>query len=102
MGVIGAVFGKVLGSEVGGKIGKKIDNGRGHRAQKIGSALGSLGGAALGSTLTPFEAGGKINAPLGASVPILAHGQEYIVPANAVHLIPKSIKEIVKKNKQKQ
>lgn len=100
MGVIGAVFGKVLGSELGGKLGKKIDAGRGHRAQKIGSALGSLGGAAAGSML-PYQAGGKINAPLGTAVPILAHGQEYIVPANAVHLVPKKIKEIVKKNKQK-
>lgn len=98
MGVIGAVFGKVLGNEVGSRLGKKLDAGRGHRAERIGGGLGSLGGTALGS-LTPFETGGKINAPRGVAVPILAHGGEFIVPVNAVHLIPKSIKKIVKKNK---
>lgn len=99
MGVIGAVIGKVLGSEVGGKLGKKLDNGRGHRAQKIGSALGSLGGAALGS-MAPFKNGGLIGGSVGSPVPILAHGGEYVVPYNAVHLVPKTIKEIVKKNKK--
>lgn len=49
----------------------------------VGSGVSSFVGGAIdrGSSLLGFEHGGTVPGPLGQAVPILAHGQETIIPA---------------------
>ena len=51
----------------------------------------------------PFKYGGSSlrGVKLNQGVRAILHGGEYIVPAKLVHLIPKSIKEGVKKENKK-
>lgn len=52
-------------SEIGGSVGSKVKGG----ISKVGDLLG-------------FEHGGTVPGPVGTPVPIIAHGQETILPAN--------------------
>lgn len=50
----------------------------------VGSAIGSFMNDAInrGQGILRFEQGGVVPGPVGAAVPIIAHGQETILPAN--------------------
>lgn len=80
-------FGSLLGGGLGA-IGSKFLPIPGVDGQTLGTALGSL---------APFKTGGKVGGKKGKPVRILAHGGEYVLPANAKPT--KAQKAIVAKNK---
>ena len=73
MGVIGTAVGTFGGGLLGKQIGKRVGYESG------GEAFGSTIGGYLGS-LSPYEKGGRVKGRRGYPVPILAHGQEYVLP----------------------
>ena len=84
-------FGNLIGSGLG-KIGENIF---GKTAGIDGSALG----AGLAGSLLPFKTGGAVKGRKGSKQVILAHGGEYVLPANAKPT--KAQRTIVARNKRK-
>ena len=84
------MLGSTIGSALGGAVGKHFG---GHHGHAIGSAVGGAGGSLL-----PFRRGGRIRAPRGKPVPILAHGGEYILPVGVAPTM-KQKREVAKKHK---
>ena len=82
-------FGNFLGS-IAGSLGQKLLPIPGVDGGQLGGAIGSL---------LPFSSGGKVPGKRGKAKVILAHGGEYILPANAKPT--KVQKAIVAKNKVK-
>lgn len=80
-------FGSLLGGGLGA-IGSKFLPIPGIDGQTLGSALGGL---------APFKTGGAVGGPKGRPKKILAHGGEYVLPANAKPT--KAQRAIVAKNK---
>ena len=64
MGLFGSLLGKIGGGLIGGLFGKK--------GGEIGSELGEAGGS-----LVPFKKGGRVM----KTGPILAHKNEFVLPA---------------------
>ena len=83
------MFGNLLGTIAGG-LGSKFLPIPGVNGSQLGGAIGGL---------MPFKNGGKIPGKKGKPKLILAHGQEYILPANAKPT--KAQKAIVAKNKKR-
>ena len=84
------MLGSTIGSALGGAVGKHFG---GHHGHAIGSAVGGAGGSLL-----PFRRGGRVRAPRGKPVKILAHGGEYILPVGVAPTM-KQKKEVAKKHK---
>jgi hypothetical protein len=82
-------FGKILGNIAGG-LGSKLLPLPGVNGGEVGSALGGL---------LPFKNGGAVGGKKGKAKVILAHGGEYVLPANAKPT--KAQKAIVARNKAK-
>jgi hypothetical protein len=80
-------WGKILGNVAGG-IGSKVFKLDGVNGGEIGSQIGGL---------LPFKNGGAVGGPKGRPKKILAHGGEYVLPANAKPT--KAQRAIVAKNK---
>lgn len=79
-------FGSLLGGGLGA-IGSKFLPIPGVDGQTLGSAIGGLA----------FKTGGRVGGKKGKAVKILAHGGEYVLPANAKPT--KAQRAIVAKNK---
>ena len=84
------MLGSSIGSLLGGAVGKKFG---GEGGRRIGEAVGGVAGGLL-----PFRRGGRIRAPRGKAVPILAHGGEYILPVGVAPTM-KQKKEVAKLHK---
>ena len=81
-------FGSLLGGRLGA-IGSKFLPIPGVDGQVLGTALGGL---------APFKNGGAVGGKKGKAKVILAHGGEYVLPANAKPT--KAQKAIVARNKK--
>ena len=82
------LFGKILGNIAGG-LGSKFLPLPGVNGGEIGSTIGNL---------LPFKNGGAVGGKKGKPKVILAHGGEYVLPANAKPT--KAQKAIVARNKK--
>ena len=82
------MFGKILGNIAGG-LGSKFLPLPGVSGGEIDSAIGNL---------LPFKNGGAVGGKKGKPKVILAHGGEYVLPANAKPT--KAQKAIVARNKK--
>jgi hypothetical protein len=83
------MFGSAIGSILGG-LGSKFMPIPGVDGQQVGNFLGGL---------APFKNGGKVPGKKGKAKVILAHGGEYVLPANCKPT--KAQKAIVAKNKKR-
>jgi hypothetical protein len=83
MGAFGAAIGNLLGT-----LGSKIMPIDGVDGGKLGSFMGNL---------APFKTGGKVPGKKGRPKVIMAHGGEYVLPANVKPT--KAQKAIVARNK---
>jgi hypothetical protein len=84
-------FGNLIGSGLG-KLGENL------LGKTVGIDGASLGGN-LGGSLLPFSCGGSVPGKRGKAKVILAHGGEYVLPANAKPT--KAQKAVVARNKAK-
>ena len=66
-------WGKILGNVAGG-LGSKVLPLQGVNGGEIGASIGNL---------LPFKNGGAVGGKKGKAKVILAHGGEYVLPANA-------------------
>jgi hypothetical protein len=82
------IFGKILGTALG-SIGSQLLPVKGINGGEVGGLLGGL---------APFKNGGAVKGKKGKAVPILAHGGEYVLPANAKPT--KAQRAIVARNKK--
>lgn len=88
------------------KVGRGLQRGAGEFTNAVGKGAGSvLGGAAMkyalqAAPLMVMRTGGHIPGKRNKAVPIIAHGSEYVLPANAKPT--KKQKAIVASNKRKQ
>jgi hypothetical protein len=78
MGYIGGELGKFGGSALGSAVGSYFG---GSKGAELGRNIGGHAGGILGGELIPFRTGGRVPGPRGKPRKILAHGQEYILPA---------------------
>jgi hypothetical protein len=89
------------------KVGNSIGKAGSSLINEAGKATGKVVGGAVGAgiveyaplALTAFKTGGLIRAPKGRPVPILAHGQEYVLPVGVKPT--KAQKKAVAQNKRK-
>jgi len=89
------------------KVGNSIGRASSSAINEVGKQAGKVVGGAVGSSiveyaplaLTAFETGGLIRAPRGRPVPILAHGQEYVLPVGVKPT--KAQKQAVAQNKKR-
>jgi hypothetical protein len=83
------MFGNLLGN-LAGSLGSKFLPIPGVNGGELGGAIGSL---------MPFKTGGAVKGRKGSRQVVLAHGGEYVLPANAKPT--KAQKAIVARNKAK-
>jgi hypothetical protein len=83
------MFGSLLGNLAGG-LGSKFLPIPGVNGGELGGALGGL---------LPFKTGGAVKGRKGSKQVILAHGGEYVLPANCKPT--KAQKAVVARNKRK-
>lgn len=83
------IFGNLLGG-LAGSLGSKLLPIPGVDGGQLGGAIGGL---------LPFKTGGAVKGKKGSRQVIMAHGGEYILPANAKPT--KAQKAIVARNKAK-
>jgi hypothetical protein len=83
-------FGSLLGQGLG-KLGENF-------LGKTDGIDGSTLGGSLGGSLLPFKTGGAVGGKKGKPRAILAHGGEYVLPANAKPT--KAQRAIVARNKR--
>ena len=89
------------------KVGNSIGRASSNALNEVGKAAGKAVGSAVGAgiveyaplALTAFKTGGLIRAPKGRPVPILARGQENVLPVGVKPT--KSQKKAVAQNKRK-
>jgi hypothetical protein len=81
-------FGSILGRALG-SIGSQLIPVKGIDGGAVGELLGGL---------APFKNGGAVKGKKGKAIPILAHGGEYVLPANAKPT--KAQRAIVARNKK--
>lgn len=88
------------------KVGRGLQSGAGQFTNAVGRGAGSvLGSAAAKAALEAaplmlLKTGGRVPGKKNKAVPIIAHGNEYVLPANAKPT--KKQRAIVASNKQKQ
>ena len=112
MGLLGGAIGGFLGGEYAGAVsdlvhgscrglkGKKHHKCRKRKQKSRDTAkgIGSAVGGAAGTAFEPFKHGGPVKGKKGAPRKIVAHGGEYVLPANAKPTAAQ--KRIVAKNKK--
>lgn len=88
------------------KVGRGLQSGAGQFTNAVGRGAGSVLGSTLAKTaleaapLMLLKTGGRVPGKKNKAVPIIAHGNEYVLPANAKPT--KKQKAIVASNKRKQ
>ena len=88
------------------KVGRGLQSGAGQFTNAVGRGARSVLGSTLAKSaleaapLMLLKTGGRIPGKKNKAVPIIAHGNEYVLPANAKPT--KNQKAIVASNKRKQ
>jgi len=96
LGNVGKSIGQELGGGLGGLAGKK----GAAAGRNIGGSLGQLAGSAAPLALAALKTGGPVKGKKGKPVLIVAHGGEYVIPANAKPTVAQ--KKVVAMNKKKE
>ena len=88
------------------KVGRGLQSGAGNLTNAAGKAAGSVLGKAAATyameaapALLAFRTGGRVGGKKGKAIKIIAHGGEYVLPANVKPT--KAQKAVVRKNKSK-
>lgn len=96
MGYIGGELGKFGGSALGSAVGNYFG---GSQGAELGRNIGGHAGGILGGEFIPFKTGGLIKGRRNQAVKILAHGQEYILPAG-IHPTKYQKKQVAKRRRK--